>query len=354
MLKLLLIFSAYMIMSAPLAFAQKKATKTIPVSYYIERNEIQLSEAINKFRAKKGLGELQLSPSLSYVAKTHLNDIRLHSKDQHGCNLNSWSDKGKWTSCCFNSKQKDLELMTTKPEEITGFRGKGYEIVIMAKKGVSTKNLTDLWLSATTTEEFLLNAGQGSNRNWQSMGVSIYHGFASIWLSEMPDRITDIPLAKDPGIRTPKSEVPIHSTSKVINAQETDYSSTKANLPDTKKHSTKKAIPDPAIHNVTTTIPEQHVQNNNAYKPDLTVYNVKPASQNKGTSYFLVQSSYTSLQDAMKQFESLKTEGFKNLVMIDARGKYRVALGIYTTEADAVIAMRKNYPRFEKMKIYLF
>lgn len=303
-------------MSAPLAFAQKKATKTIPVRYYIERNEIQLSEAINKFRVKKGLGELQLSPSLSYVAKTHLNDIRLHSKDQHGCNLNSWSDKGKWTSCCFNSKQKDLELMTTKPEEITGFRGKGYEIVIMAKKGVSTKNLADLWLAATTTEEFLLNAGQGSNRNWQSMGVSIYHGFASIWLSEMPDRITDIPLAKDPTVRIakPTATVPASATS----------------------------------------IPEQHVQTKNAYKPDLTVYNVKPASQNKGTSYFLVQSSYTSLQDAMKQFESLKTEGFKNLVMIDARGKYRVALGIYTTEADAIIAMRKNYPRFDKLKIYLF
>ena len=328
MLKLLLLFSAYMIMSAPLAFAQRKTAKTIPSTYFIERNEIQLSEAINKFRVKKGLGELQLSPSLSYVAKTHLNDIRLHSKDQHGCNLNSWSDKGKWTSCCFNSKQKDLELMTTKPEEITGFRGKGYEIVIMAKKGVSTKNLTDLWLAATMTEEFLLNAGQGSNRNWQSMGVSIYHGFASIWLSEMPDRITDIPLAKDAASRIAKAALPVHSVVKVAIAT---------------------AIPAAA-----TTLPEKHDQTKSAYKPDLNVYNVKPSNQTKGTSYFLVQSSYTSLPDAMKQIETLKKEGFQNLVMIDARGKYRVALGIYTTEADAIIAMRKNYPRFDKLKIYLF
>ena len=316
MLKLLLLFSAYMIMSAPLAFAQRKTAKTIPSTYFIERNEIQLSEAINKFRVKKGLGELQLSPSLSYVAKTHLNDIRLHSKDQHGCNLNSWSNKGKWTACCFNSKQKDLELMTTKPEEITGFRGKGYEIVIMAKKGASSKNLTDLWLDATMTEEFLLNAGQGSSRNWQSMGVSIYHGFASIWLSEMPDRITDIPLAKDPAVKIAKVVAPVPV--------------------------------------VATALPEKSVQTKSAYKPDLTVYNVTPSSKNNGTSYFLVQSSYTSLQDAMKQFESLKTEGFKNLVMIDARGKYRVALGIYTTEEDAKAAMRKNYPRFDKLTIYLF
>jgi hypothetical protein len=262
------------------------------------------------------LGELQLSPSLSYVAKTHLNDIRLHSKDQHGCNLNSWSNKGNWTACCFNGKQKDLELMTTKPNEIAGFRGKGYEIVIMAKKGASAKNLTDLWLDATMTQEFILNAGQGSSRNWQSMGISIYHGFASIWLSEMPDRITEIPLAKDPAVKIAKAVTPVPV--------------------------------------VVTTLPEKRVLPKSEPKLDLTVYNVNPSNPNKGTSYFLVQSSYTSLQDAMKQFESLKTEGFKNLVMIDARGKYRVALGIYTTEADAKIAMRKNYPRFDKLTIYLF
>lgn len=319
-----------MIMSAPLAFAQQKASKTIPVSYSVEHNEIQLSDAINKFRTKKGLGELQLSPSLSFVARTHLNDIRLHSKDEHGCNLNSWSGKGKWTACCFNSKQKDLELMTSKPAEITGFRGKGYEIVILAKKGVSAKDLTGLWLNTPTTEEFLMNAGQWTNHNWQSMGISIYHGFASIWLSEMPDRITDIPLAKDAASRIAKAALPVHSVVKVAIAKE------------------------PAVPAVATTLPEKHDQTKSAYKPDLNVYNVKPSNQTKGTSYFLVQSSYTSLPDAMKQIETLKKEGFQNLVMIDARGKYRVALGIYTTEADAKIAMQKNYPRFDKLKIYLF
>jgi len=40
--------------------------------------------------------------------------------------------------------------------------------------------------------------------------------------------------------------------------------------------------------------------------------------------------------------------------MIDARGKYRVALGIYLTEAAAKIALRKNYPRFDQLKIYNF
>ena len=330
MLKLLFIFSACMVMSAPLAFAQQKTSKTIPLSYSVEHNEIQLSDAINKFRTKKGLGELQLSPSLSFVARTHLNDIRLHSKDEHGCNLNSWSGKGKWTACCFNSKQKNLDLMTTKPAEITDFRGKGYEIVIIAKRGVSARDLAELWLNSTATEEFLLNSGQWSSHNWQSMGISIYHSFASIWLSDMPDRITDIPLAKDAASRIAKAASPVHPTSKAVIDKE------------------------PAVSASATKSTEQQTKAKSAYKPDLTVYNVKPKNQNRGTSYFLVQSSYSSLSDAMKQIEALKKEGFPNLVMIDARGKYRVALGIYTSEEDAKIAMQKNYPRFDKLKIYLF
>lgn len=367
MLKLFLTFSACMMMSAPLVFAQQKATKSIPSSFYVEKNEIQLSEAINKFRAKKGLGELQLSPSLCYVAKTHLNDIRLHSKNQHGCNLNSWSDKGKWTPCCFNGKQINMNLMTSKPAEIVGFRGKGFEIVIAAKKDVSTKNLADLWLNAKTTTDFLLSMGKWSNHSWQSMGVSIYHGFASIWFSEMPDRITDIPLANKSAVKIADVKSPVHSVSKTDIGQETVHTVAGGMFPDTKSHKTSVSLLNQSVHTPATTsfpektvhtsatvsLPEQHVQTNTAYKPDLAVYS-DPNNHNKGTSYFLVHSSYTSLKDAMKTFESLKAEGFKNLVMIDARGKYRVALGIYTTEAAAQIAMRKNYPRFTQLKIYVF
>ena len=274
--------------------------------------------------------------------------------------------------------------------------------MIAAKKGVSSNNLTDLWLSTTNTTDILLSMGQWSNRNWQSIGVSIYHGFASIWFSEMPDRITDIPLANKPAAKIAASSSPVHSTNKVDINQESVHTTTGGMFPDTKSHKPSLSLPEQSAHNTatttvslpdkavqptskatlpeksvhttvtatahntatsklseqdvaphaTTTLPEQHVQPN-TYKPDLTVYS-DPNNQYKGTSYFLVHSSYTSLKDAMKTFESLKNEGFKNLVMIDARGKYRVALGIFTTEAAAQIAMRKNYPRFTQLKIYVF
>jgi hypothetical protein len=306
MYKLFLTISACILMSAPMVLAQNKELKTLPANYSITKNEMKLSDAINAFRAKHELGELQLSPSLSFVAKTHLNDIRLYSKDEHGCNMNSWSDKGKWIPCCFNEKQKNLDLMTSKPSEIIGFRGKGYEIVIASKKGASTKDLVALWLNTKSTQDFIMNKGLWSNRNWQCMGVSIYNGFASIWASEMPDRITDVSFLKEVNAKTTKPE------------------------------------------------PAQIEPVKGKVKPEPITETVNSVSQDKGTSYFLVHSSYTSLQDAMKTFETLKKDGFKNLVMIDARGKYRVALGIYSTEAAAVSALHQYSPKYDKLMIYIF
>ena len=350
--ELILTICALLIISAPLSVAQNKTAKSTP-SALIEKNELRLADAINIIRDKKGLGELQLSPSLCFVAKTHLNDIRLYSKDEHGCNLNSWSDKGKWIPCCFNGQQKNLDLMTSKPSEIIGFHGKGYEIVISAKKEISTNDLSKKWLETKTTQDFLMNKGQWSNHNWQCIGVSIYNGFASIWASEMPDRMTDVAFEKEVAKIT-KSEPGVHSTNKDFAASETVQPATKTNEPVKKTFLTRGAQ---VSYNTTETkaeVSEPAVQNKNTKKTETIIEAEIPKDNDKGTSYFLVHSSYTSLEDAMKTIESLKKEGFKNLVMIDARGKYRVALGIYTTETAAKAALRKNSPRFEQLKIYNF
>ena len=348
MFKLFLAISAFIIMSAPAVFSQSKAPKVTPKKYAIEKNELSLVDAINKYRSQKGQGELQLSPSLSFVAHTHLNDIRLYSKDEHGCNLNSWSDNGKWIPCCFDGKQKSLDLMTSKPSEIIGFRGKGYEIVIAAKKGISTKDLTKLWLTTKATQDFILNKGQWSNRNWQCMGVSIYNGFASIWASDMPDRTSDVAFEKEMA-RISNTDLAVNSTPK-ITVQETVQSVTKA-TPPAKKPIVTRGIEINAPVEKTS---EQLPQTKTAKRSETIIEVEQPVKESKGTSYFLVHSSYTSIQEAANTIESLKKEGFKNLVMIDARGKYRVALGIYTTEAAAKVALQKNYPRFDQLKIYNF
>ena len=351
MYKLFLTISACILMSAPMVLAQNKALKTIPANYSITKNELKLSDAINIFRSKHDLGELQLSPSLSFVAKTHLNDIHLNSKDEHGCNLNSWSDKGKWIPCCFNENQKNLDMMTSKPSEIIGFRGKGFEIVIAIKKGVSTKDLTKLWLEAKSTQDFLMNKGQWSNHNWQCMGVSIYNGFASVWASDMPDRITDVSFLKEVSVSTTKPEPVTHAVEKPTVTRGT----TQYDVPEIKYNSTENKEEKPEVQLVPKSVKPAQIDPVKAKaKPEVTAETGSSVIQDKGTSYFLVHSSYTSLPDAMKTFESLKKDGFKNLVMIDARGKYRVALGIYTNEAAAVTALHQYSPRFDQLIIYIF
>jgi hypothetical protein len=350
MAKLFLIIGAFIIMSATAVFSQNKAPKITPKKYSIEKNELSLVDAINKHRSQKGLGELQLSPSLSFVAHTHLNDIRLNSKDQHGCNLNSWSDKGKWIPCCFDGNQNNLDLMTSKPSEIIGFRGKGYEIVIAAKKGISVSDLEKLWLNSKATQDFIVNKGQWSNRSWQCMGVSIYNGFASIWASEMPDRMSDVAFEKEMA-KISNTDLAVNSTPKVT-VQETVQQVTKATLPAKKSLVTRGIeINNPVEKTINT---DQSAQTKTVKRSETIIEVEQPVKQEKGTSYFLVHSSYSSIQEAANTIESLKKEGFKNLVMIDARGKYRVALGIYTSEAAAKIALRKNYPRFDQLKIYNF
>jgi hypothetical protein len=209
MFKLILTISAFIIMSAPVAFSQNKAPTVMPKKYSIEKNELSLVDAINKYRSQKGERELLFSSSLSFVAYTHLNDIRLNDEVGHGCNLNSWSGKGKWIPCCFDGSQKSPDLMTSKPSEIIGFIGKGYEIVVAAKKGVSTEDLTNLWLNTKATQDFILNKGQWSNRKWQCLGVSIYEGVASIWVSDITDRMSDVAFDKEMAEKAITTEQPV-------------------------------------------------------------------------------------------------------------------------------------------------
>jgi len=350
MFKLFLTIFAFIIMTATTVFSQSKTPVSATKKYSIEINELKLVDAINKYRSEKGQGELQLSPSLSFVAHTHLNDIRLYNKEERGCNMNSWSDKGKWIPCCFDGKQKNLDLMTSKPSEIIGFRGKGYEIVVAAKKGISTKDLKTIWLNSKATQDFILNKGQWSNRNWQCMGVSIYNGFASIWASDMPDRMSDVAFEREMA-RISNNDLAVNTTTK-SSIKEPIQPITKTTTPVKNPIVTRGIEINSPVEKATTI--DQSTQTKTAKRSETIIEVEQPVKEEKGTSYFLVHSSYSSIQEAANTIESLKKEGFKNLVMIDARGKYRVALGIYTTEAAAKAALRKNFPRFDQLKIYNF
>jgi cell division protein FtsN len=166
----------------------------------------------------------------------------------------------------------------------------------------------------------------------------------------MPDRMSDVAFEKEMA-RISNTDLAVNSTPKVT-VQETVQPATKATLPAKKPFVTRGIEINTPVEKTKTT--EQPAQTKTTKRSETIIEVEQPVKEEKGTSYFLVHSSYTSIREAANTIESLKKEGFKNLVMIDARGKYRVALGIYTTEAAAKVALRKNYPRFDQLKIYNF
>lgn len=46
-----------------------------------------------QYRIEKGLAEIPLSKSLTFVAQTHVKDMELNPASGY-CNMHSWSDKG--------------------------------------------------------------------------------------------------------------------------------------------------------------------------------------------------------------------------------------------------------------------
>jgi len=94
----------------------------------LSSEEIKLYNAINDYRKSKGLSEIALSTSLSYVAQTHSKDLNDNYKRSKKCNMHTWSKEGKWNSCCYTTDHKQAECMWDKPRELTDYSGDGFEI----------------------------------------------------------------------------------------------------------------------------------------------------------------------------------------------------------------------------------
>jgi len=328
-----LLFLFCILLWEPILFAQKAPVHSVPSTFSIGKDEIKLAELINKYRSKKGFGELQLSPSLCFVAKTHLSDVFKNKPDKNGCSLYSWSDKGSWKPCCFKNNIVNLEQMSAKPSEVVGFRGKGFEIMISSIENMSMVDLLDLWLKKKTTPDFLLSNGKWNNKSWQSMGVSVYKGYASIWLSEIPDRASTTQTKKDlkqmNGSEDFKSD--IRSNNKTVTSRISHADS---------------VMRSREMKNNKMEVARKNDETNSLNKPKIDPNNFK--------NYYLVHSTHTDLKEAVKTMEFLKKTGIKRLILLDSKGEYRVVLGVYPEKELAEGAIAKFKARFSNLTVFTF
>jgi len=155
------------------------------VNHCLTQEEMKLYALINNYRKEKRLPLIPLSKSLSYVARQHVIDLQYNVKET----THSWSD------CKYiNGKHDSYNCMWLKPQELTSYKGKGYECVFgKTPEDVQAHDALNAWKKSPNHNNVIINKGIWAQVKWQAIGVGIYKNYAAIWFGEEHDK-EDLPI----------------------------------------------------------------------------------------------------------------------------------------------------------------
>ena len=241
----------------------------IPDDFCISKDEYKLYNLINDYRKAMKLPNIPLSKSLSFVATQHISDLVKNVPDTNTCNFHSWSDKGKWTACCFEKEIKDRSCMQEKPKEITDYPGVAFEIVYWENRDASADNAFDQWRETTAARALITNFKDWEDYSWNAMGIGIKEGFAIAWFGQE----TDV-----------EKETKICGTNTVV-----------VNEP-TPKDTEPEVISSPTER------------------------------------FYIIIGSYSSLEESKKLAKDYIDEGFKKAKILSKDDKFRISLADYKTK----------------------
>lgn len=155
--------------------------------------EQELYRLLNAYRAERGLAAIPYSAKLALTARTHAQDSAAYRPDEQTapvgteCNLHSWSPNGNWTSMCYTSDHRESEKMWSKPREIAGYSGNGYEISAYSTGCQAAACWLEIWKTSPGHNAVMINADNWSDVEWRAVGVGVHGGYAHIWFGKEPD-----------------------------------------------------------------------------------------------------------------------------------------------------------------------
>jgi hypothetical protein len=157
----------------------------ISISQVLTNEERKLYNIILEYRKEKGLPYIPLSASLTYVAQTHVKDLAKNKPDLGNCNAHSWSSNGPWLPCCYTPDHAQAKLMWSKPQELTTYKGDGFEIACGSNGCCSDFNMTadyalESWKKSSAHNAVIINEGIWNNQ-WHAIGIGLFKGFAVVW-----------------------------------------------------------------------------------------------------------------------------------------------------------------------------
>lgn len=189
-----LLFLSLFIVTIPFIGKSQKASSTPhpDPAVCLSVTEQYLAKMINEYRKSKGLPSIKLSKSLSRVAAIHCEDLNETYTHSGRCNLHSWSDKGKWSSCCYTDDHKKAACMWDKPRELSEYEGDGFEIAYYTSRALDdpeeyANDILVSWMGSPGHNAVIVNKGIWKSVDWNAMGIGIVDGYATVWFGKLAD-----------------------------------------------------------------------------------------------------------------------------------------------------------------------
>jgi hypothetical protein len=189
--RLLLVCFLFILFSAG-AYSQKESVAKQLPEICLSQTESDLYKLINEYRAQKGLPEVKLSASLSFVAHIHARDQADNFKDGNRCNMHSWSKNAAWSSCCYTPDHKKAKCMWDKPRELTNYQADGFEISFYSTYPYSSpeafaKDILDGWKKSPGHNDVIINKKSWKDMKWKAIGIGVYGEYANVWFGSEED-----------------------------------------------------------------------------------------------------------------------------------------------------------------------
>ncbi len=158
----------------------------------LNKTERELARQLNAYRSSQNLPDIEISASLSLVARVHVYDLARNYKHGSQCNLHSWSSSKYWSSCCYTQDHRKAACMWDKPRELTSYKGDGYEIAFYSNYAYNTPaecaaDILKGWKGSRGHHELIVNKGKWATADWKAIGVGFFDGFAVVWFGEQTD-----------------------------------------------------------------------------------------------------------------------------------------------------------------------
>lgn len=174
--------------------AQPSSTGRSAPETAVSRAESQLADLINELRVSEGLSPVPVSASLYLTAKGHLRDLVLNAPDKNKfdkrglpCGMHSWSAAGGREALCYTADHYYAKGMWKKPEEVAGYKGKGYEIIYWKSLPATPEAAIEAWKRSRGERDVILEEGVWKGRRWQAMGAGIEGNYAAVWFGDRVD-----------------------------------------------------------------------------------------------------------------------------------------------------------------------